>query len=259
MAESRVARVKQLISRAMTGTAITCVCSILAKVSFALNQSVDVRTKMRPFYIFHGWNANTTIECETGADAAKPEHEHFTEELRSANKLRHALARAARDKKFLSYKYLHDSALQGMPDLTAGQLVLMAVPQHRLLPASSKSGHVLLAGPYRVNEVVGDAALLSDLKGNVVPDLVSRRRLRSIDAYRTSFPIDDATNVTSNKKGSVAAHITIGGRSRQRGGMDERLCYALGEKTRGVWIPEEYLKETKEMMVVADTANRTMD
>ena len=131
-------------------------------------------------------------------------------------------------------KYDFDSSIVEMQNLEEGMLCLVETPKHYLSSKSSKKGRVFNARPYIIKAVMGDNVLLIDLQGKYVKDLISRRRIKIIDAYRKNFPVDTIDNESRTVLGCANISENLFERSNQLVGGK-----GWGEATRDPYDEEE--------------------
>ena len=95
--------------------------------------------------------------------------------------------------------------------------------------------------------MVGPTVLLTDLQGQVLPDLINKRRIRVIPGYRKNFYIDRVGDTAAKlaaegEPKDLVASIQYTQKFKVKGGKKCVLAYPLGLKTCGVWIPTDDVK-----------------
>ena len=87
-----------------------------------------------------------------------------------------------------------------------------------------------------------NTAILSDLEGNVFPDVVSIRRIRPLSGYKENFQADligkgrEGPLDVAQKKETVAS-IHVSNKTMVRNDVPMTLVYVHGIRKCGVWVP----------------------
>ena len=238
---------KELLNTACLGKQGLCFDKLLPEIAFAVNTRISARTNLSAFYIFHGFEPVTPTDLETGSCEGIKKHSLLAEEVVAENDRRHDFVKRIKSMKDEKTKFVHDSAISEVPHINVGDLCLVSTPRHFLNAKNSKKGRVLNSGPFQVAAVVGPTVLLTDLQGQVLPDLINKRRIRVIPGYRKNFYIDRVGDTAAKlaaegEPKDLVASIQYTQKFKVKGGKKCVLAYPLGLKTCGVWIPTDEVK-----------------
>jgi hypothetical protein len=212
---------------------------ILPDVQSAVNKVESTAMGCSPFYAMHGWEAIDNVETECGID--KPlttSNKKLLEEVVTSNKLRMELLKNARELASKETKHRFDGGIVNIPQFSVGDLVLLSTHDHKLSSQTSRKDKVLFEGPYYILHVDRFQAALKDVKGEILPDMHSLRKLKKIESYKQSFPVDLA-----NKSTDPVISIYASEKTRTIDGKLQHLCYPKDregsiERKCGFWLDD---------------------
>ena len=78
-------------------------------------------------------------------------------------------------------KHNHDKHIVTLPDLNVGDLVLYDVPNHPLSSNKMRKFKVHESGPFRIKALEDYSAILTDMNGTVLNDMIPVRKLGTLN------------------------------------------------------------------------------
>lgn len=236
LAENRIKILKTLIKNVILKNQVD-IYDTLLDVSFSMNLTPGV-SGLTPFYCLHGWyprdltDMKIPITDEVIPDSKTVYAEKFQEE--ADTRLR--LIRDLRTHIATQMTHRFNSNISSVPSFKEGDLVLLKTNYNPRSSSKHRAFKVKKKGPYIVVKVLDYQVLLKDLKDNILPDLYSIRHIERIEGYRDTFPVDYVGTIQA-----IPEQILVKNKVKVRKGQIERLCYVLGNKTSGVYVPENLL------------------
>ena len=237
LVESRVALCSELLRHAILRYPKLKVKDILPDIQGAINSVESTSMGVSPFYAFHGWQPIDVTDSACGLD--KPltnQNKILLETVVAENKLRMELTKKARELASKETKHRHDAGIVNVPFFKQGDLVIVDTHDHPLSSQTSRKEKVRRAGPFHVVHVDRFQALLKDLKGCIIPDMVSLRKLKKIEEYNHTFPVDYADKTTDPV---VAIHVSE--KTRENNNRKQHLVYPKDDggfiqRKSGFWL-----------------------
>ena len=213
------------------------------EVAFSMNNTPLSESGVTPHYAFFGWETRGALDFALNDDLIFPNHMvTYSEKLHDENDLRLRLIKTIKDGYAGKRNESYNARISELPVLKEGDLVLLTTDSHPLSSKTNKKLQVRRLGPYRVLKIDGQQAVLSDLDGNVVRDLVSLRRLSLIPGYIENFPADVVHTITEcNETEPIMLEET--GKTRYHDGSHQCLVRLKGSRKSTMWIPEEYFQD----------------
>ena len=245
LVENRVGLLKNLLKFTMLRNANMDIMDAVDHVVFPMNATPSSVTSVSPHFCFFGFEPITPLDANLIPDLpGSPTM--FVENLKNEISMRNALLKESKRLIAENRKYNFDKRIQDAPSFSIGDLVLMDVPNHPLSNKNMRKFKVKRAGPFKILEIDGMMALLADMQGNALNDLVSIRKLRKIGGYKSNFPIDVkaggcANGGITNDNGEVIniiqIPVTVSHRKVERKGEMYQLIYPFDIEKSGTYVP----------------------
>jgi hypothetical protein len=251
LVENRVQMAKKLIKFAVLKNPGVDSFDILPDIQFCMNNSPCTSLGVSPYFAFHGFHATDVFENNLNLDTLPGSDFKYVENLVEEAKLRHEMLKEAKKVTADNLKHAHDRKIVSLPELNVGDLVLYSTPSHPLSSKNMRKFKVNKAGPFRIKALEDYSAVLTDMHGNILNDLIPVRKLQKISGYTTTFPADSKFvgetietdyGYKQNVDNGVVLPITMGSKVKMKGGILHRLCYPFGIKQTGTYLPENLLK-----------------
>jgi hypothetical protein len=234
LAEIKVKHLSQLLKFALTERPGLRPAEALEDCLGSLNNTVHLDFNCSPHYLFFGWEASNPVTRSLNADVPMTrDNRILIDDVVKQNQVRESLAKRTRKLISDETKLYHDSKIDEVTDFKINDLILLECKKHPLSSDKSKKLRIFRKGPFRIACLDQGSAVLQDLQGNLLKDLVSLRRLTRIQSFDQTFPTDLVD-------GSVIAQIVNTGKMRKKGGQKQHLFYPVDNegniaRSSGFW------------------------
>ena len=241
LSESMVKITKNLLKNLILKRPDLDVFDVIQDVQYSMNTCPQSESGLSAHFVHFGWEPKSPLDFTLDDGIVFPKQMGtFAERLEDESKLRHELVKQVKD--FYAQRRIakYNARITQLPVLKEGDLVLLSTHSHPLSSKSSRKFKVHRSGPYTVLKIDGHSAILADAEGNVLPDLISQRRLSKISQYRENFPCD-LVGAIEEVPSSVNVGLKPTGRYRQRDGNVERLMRLDNDRRCTIWLPDNYV------------------
>ena len=246
LAESRVKLTKHLCRNIVLGNSKVDLYEALDEVMYSINSTPSSETGLSSHFLFFGWQPVDPIDFKLNVDSVLPKNlVTYAQEIKKETALRQDLVKEIKKYYAEHRAEKYNNSISDRPVLKPGDLVLLETGAHTGSSKQVKKFKIRNSGPFRVRKTEGYACILEDMDGQILPDLISQRRIRKIPQYVDTLGIDRVNCITENN-GVVQAEnrftqVRVLGRRKRICGEDYVLVRSPYDSKSTMWIREEFI------------------